>query len=228
MQFIQPSEPREDLYDLLARSEEPKAVMGLRESHKIEKLKRISAAARRLFTTQGYEGTTLREIAREARVALGTLGFYADDKRDLVLLMFNQDIPDLISAGSTRMQTASSDVDQLVNFFHPFYNRFAKEVLLYRTLLRDNLFQRQSMHAREFDRLRGEIIAIIKQTVQASAVRQSEDTIDLAARGLFFIYFAQVRWWISGDAPKAKAGLSELESLFRTHLTGIHGQPPSA
>ena len=67
------------------------AVSGLRprERNKLDKLRRIKAAARELFLEQGYDNATTREIARRADVGLGTLFSYASDKRDLLFLIYN-------------------------------------------------------------------------------------------------------------------------------------------
>ena len=64
--------------------------MSRRESNKADKQRRILRAARELFSARGYEGTSLRQIAERAGVALGTLALYADDKRDMALMIFNE------------------------------------------------------------------------------------------------------------------------------------------
>jgi AcrR family transcriptional regulator len=57
---------------------------GRRELNKIDKLRRITDAARLTFETRGYDDATIREIARRAKVALGTIFTYAADKRDFL------------------------------------------------------------------------------------------------------------------------------------------------
>ncbi|HWM87961.1 MAG TPA: TetR/AcrR family transcriptional regulator [Kofleriaceae bacterium] len=47
--------------------------MGLLEEHKAERRERIRAAARRLVAARGYEGLTMRDLARAARVSVPTL-----------------------------------------------------------------------------------------------------------------------------------------------------------
>src|SRR5579872_6734885 len=66
--------------------------LGLREQNKLEKRQRIREAARELFSKRGYDSATLRQIARRAHVGLGTLFNYAQDKRDLVFLVFNEEL----------------------------------------------------------------------------------------------------------------------------------------
>jgi len=47
--------------------------MGLLEEHKAERRERIRAAARRLVAERGYDGLTMRDLARAARVSVPTL-----------------------------------------------------------------------------------------------------------------------------------------------------------
>jgi len=51
----------------------PLAEAGLRQSQKEATRNRVILAARELFDTQGYQGTTIREIARHAGVSVGSV-----------------------------------------------------------------------------------------------------------------------------------------------------------
>ena len=66
--------------------------LNLRELNKADKQQRIQEAARYLFSTQGFDATSTREIAERARVGLATLFLYAADKRDLLFLAGNDDL----------------------------------------------------------------------------------------------------------------------------------------
>ncbi|MGA9083691.1 MAG: helix-turn-helix domain-containing protein, partial [Pseudolabrys sp.] len=63
---------------------------GLRARNKLDKLRRIKDAAQRLFIANGFDDTTMREIAVRAGVGLGTIFLYAKDKRDLLFLTINE------------------------------------------------------------------------------------------------------------------------------------------
>jgi AcrR family transcriptional regulator len=51
----------------------PAATTGARRSQKEATRKRVLAAARELFDSQGYQGTTIRDIARDAGVSVGSV-----------------------------------------------------------------------------------------------------------------------------------------------------------
>ncbi|WP_394762941.1 TetR/AcrR family transcriptional regulator [Phenylobacterium sp.] len=54
-------------------AEAPDATLGVRRTKKQATRNRVIDAARELFDTQGYQGTTIREIARHAGVSVGSV-----------------------------------------------------------------------------------------------------------------------------------------------------------
>ena len=52
-------------------------------------MRRILAAGEKLFSKQGFDGTTVQQIADEADVAVGTLFLYISDKSELLLRLFH-------------------------------------------------------------------------------------------------------------------------------------------
>ena len=71
-----------------------------RESNKLQKRRRILSAARAVFTESGYDGANIREIAKRAGVATGTIFLYAPDKRELLLWVISED---LVGSRKTRL-----------------------------------------------------------------------------------------------------------------------------
>jgi AcrR family transcriptional regulator len=55
------------------------------DGHKVERRRRILAAARRLIADRGYDGLTMRELARASRVSVPTLYSLFGGKRALLL-----------------------------------------------------------------------------------------------------------------------------------------------
>jgi AcrR family transcriptional regulator len=110
---------------------------GRRERNKLEKRQRIREATRELFSAQGFEATTVRQIAERAEVGLGTLFNYARDKRDLTFLLFNDDLSRLADdaiAGSARK---TGLFEQVMAVWEPHYRYLARDPVLCRILLRD-------------------------------------------------------------------------------------------
>jgi AcrR family transcriptional regulator len=97
------------------------AELGLRERGKRERLRRIKEAAHEAFRTQGYNGASTREIAKQADVSIGTLFVYAQDKRDLLFLVLNEDLDPLFRQALSGVLSDAPVLDQLVSLLRPIY-----------------------------------------------------------------------------------------------------------
>ncbi|MBV8923959.1 MAG: TetR/AcrR family transcriptional regulator [Bradyrhizobium sp.] len=213
-----------DLYRIRGQWRSGADEVGLRERNKLEKVERITSAARRQFANKGYDGTTLRDIAKEAHVALGTLGFYAENKRDLVLLIFNETMPPILEKSKKAGVYEGSLVEALSKFFRPAFTAYAEKPDLHRTVLRENVFHSRSPHAREFHRIRTETIGLVRDLIQqaraAGEIRPYID-VELGARTVFFLFFAVVRWWLAAERPEVELGLTEFRSMCALLLDGM-------
>ncbi len=71
---------------------------GRRAQNKEATRERIVTAALGLFGSKGFEAATIRQIARRARVAEGTVFNYFETKEDIALLFFEQEVDHAIAA----------------------------------------------------------------------------------------------------------------------------------
>jgi AcrR family transcriptional regulator len=108
----------------------------LRERSKRARRARILAAARTVFSEHGYETATTREIAERADVGRGTVFLYARDKRDLLLMIVNDDLDRLTEHPHVFDHTPPLE-DQVVAFFAPRYAFWGREPQLSRAALRE-------------------------------------------------------------------------------------------
>lgn len=198
--------------------------VGLREMKKLDKRQRIQAAARELFSKLGYEAATLRQIARRAHVGLGTLFNYADDKRDLIFLIMNEQLDTTAERASQAAAEARGIVDQLAAFFRVYYAELARELTLSRILLQELTFYSHGKQAAEFqnhrERLVGRIEDLVGAAQAAGQIRRDQDAA-LIARYVFFVYSAAIRWWIGRDNPDPDKGIAELRKLFELQMAGL-------
>ena len=94
-------------------------VLGLREQNKLDKLRRIKDAARELFITKGFDDTTTREIAQRASVGIGTLFIYADNKRDLLFLVANDELEQATMRAHASIRDDASLLQNLLDDLPP-------------------------------------------------------------------------------------------------------------
>jgi len=198
--------------------------LGLREQNKLEKRQRIREAARELFSKRGYDSATLRQIARRAHVGLGTLFNYAQDKRDLVFLIFNEELAAVTDEALRAAESHHSLLDQLMDIYEPHYEYFSKHPALSRILLKELTFYSEGKQAAAFQEIRGRLITGIEKAVRAAQLERrigSKEKAAIVARQIFFISSGAIRWWIASLSPDPGAGLAELRRLLELQLHGL-------
>jgi AcrR family transcriptional regulator len=204
---------------------------GLREQNKLDRCQRIRAAARDLFTKRGYDAATLRQIAKRAQVGLGTLFNYADDKRDLVFLIFNEELDALTGEALAKPRPDALLTDHLLSIFGCHYRRLGAMPVLSRILLQELTFYSAGKQALAFQRIRGRLIDGIEDVVRRAQLERrilvTEDP-GLIARHIFFVYSAAIRWWIAAPRPDPEQGLAELRRLLELQVSGLRPAPDAA
>ena len=207
------------------------ATIGLRERRKLEKRQRIRAAVRELFSRHGYETATLRQIARRAHVALGTLFNYAQDKRDLVFLIFNEKLSAVTDEALRNAHGEKRFLDQLMGVCRPHYRFFARDPVLSRILLRELTFYSEGKQAEEFHLIRGRLLSGIERLVRAaqrSGQIGSKEDVALIARHVFLVFAGALRWWIAAPRPNPSQGLADLKRLFELQIDGLNARTARA
>jgi AcrR family transcriptional regulator len=206
------------------RGASPARPGGLRERNRQDKLARIKAATRELFDELGYDRATTRAIAERAHVGLGTLFNYADDKRDLVFLIFNEELDRITDTAFASVDPNLPLAQQLAAVFGVFYREFAATPTLSRILLQELTFYSQGRLAADFQRSKRRTIGCIERLVasaqQAGRLRTDADA-GFIALSLFFLYSGAVRYWIAGDRPNPRKGVEELRRMLELHLRSL-------
>jgi AcrR family transcriptional regulator len=198
--------------------------LGLREQKKLETRDRIRAAAADLFTRHGYGAATMREIAQRAHVGLGTLFNYAEDKRDLVFLIFNEELNAVTDVALAAPRAGQPLVDQLIAVFRVHYRWLATKPALARILLQELTFYSSGKQAGTFLGIRKRLIdgieALVRAAQRGRRIRSSEDPA-VIARYIFFVYSASLRWWIAAPRPNPEKGVADLRRLLTLQADGL-------
>lgn len=128
-----PPNPAADIEEVLA------APLGLRERKKLKTRRAIRAAAFKRFAAQGYEGTTVDQIAADADVSPSTFFRYFPTKEDLVI---SDDYDPLMEAELHSRPAGESILESLLQaMVQPLRSVLAnerEELLLRMQLLREN------------------------------------------------------------------------------------------
>lgn len=90
--------------------------MSVRDTKKHEKRKRIEKAAIEVMAKQGYDRTTVSQIARAAGVADGTIYLYFENKDDLLLKTIDEITERFIKEGVEVLEATKSPMDRIKKF----------------------------------------------------------------------------------------------------------------
>jgi len=88
---------------------------GLREKQKADRDHRILKAATRLFREDGYDRTKIGAIAAKARVSIGTVYNYYQNKGDLLVAIVSMEVNEVLRAGAALIERPPADIAQAVN-----------------------------------------------------------------------------------------------------------------
>ena len=95
--------------------------LGRRERKKQETRQALEAAALRLFETQGYESTTVEEIAEAADVAVRTFFRYFQSKQDVLFGEVGRDLFGRLAAQLAKRPATESPVEAVGAAFREMY-----------------------------------------------------------------------------------------------------------
>ncbi|MEZ7198460.1 TetR/AcrR family transcriptional regulator [Pseudodesulfovibrio karagichevae] len=138
----------------------------LRGRRKAETRQRIQEAARRLISERGFEATTMRGLAREAGVGVGTIALHFRDKTSLLFSSFFDEI-DAISRRA--IDGAPKDLpfrEQCRHMLRTMYNYYGGNTLFLRSVVKEALFATGEWKAR-FDGQLVEMVGKVAGLVEA-------------------------------------------------------------
>ena len=173
----------------------------------------------------------MREIAKRAGVATGTLFLYAPDKRNLLLWILNDDLDDVTeSTFATIAQTHAHDglLEQLLFAFEARYRYWGADPDLSLHALQELIIARDlqatpASHLAYYQERRLVLQEHVAQLVRAQQrlgrVRSTEDP-EAIARLALAIYNSTIRTWLRSSDVDVVTGLAELRELLRLALDG--------
>ena len=198
--------------------------LGQRERNKLDKLRRIKDAARELFVAKGFDDTTTREIAIRAGVGIGTIFVYAQNKRDLLFLIANEELEKVTERAEASVQASASLMQNLLSVAGLHYAFFAQQPALSRLVLREMVFYETGAQAGRFQRTRERLITLFGHGVELALAQRaiaSPEPPHFVGWTIFAVFQVELRRWLSVDEPELGAGLKALERALRVVITGL-------
>ncbi|QQE73400.1 TetR/AcrR family transcriptional regulator [Brevibacillus composti] len=92
-----------------------------------EKYQAIIDAAVRVIARQGYHNAQVSRIAKEAKVADGTIYLYFENKDDILISLFNEKMGAFIEQGRGRLAEATSIEQKLYILVHAHLSQLSRD-----------------------------------------------------------------------------------------------------
>ena len=208
--------------NILVRPSGDEVPLGRRERSKLHKETAIREAARSLFKEQGYDGTTLREVAIRADVGFGTVNSYAGDKAGLLAMVFVEELkrlPPLFGTART-----GEPLDELVAGLGRLYDFWATIPNLASHVLRQMEFFSDNPHmdvivARRLE-AKQEVATWLRRLRSQGRVAKGAD-VEAASETLFAIYTSAVREWSATASSDPRQGRARLRMLLELPMLAL-------
>ncbi len=197
--------------------------LGLRERNKAKKLDSIKRAARKLFTTRGFDALTIRAVARAADVGFGTVSAYATDKTGLLAMLFLEDLEQFPPVFQD-VDPETPLIDQFMQAFGRMFSFWALHPELSRAVLPQLQMQNASPQIsailKRREAVRSEVSAWIEEGKRLKRIAQWVDS-NQATETLFALYISTIHEWLMSAPVEKEAGLARLRYLFELPIEAM-------
>lgn len=196
-----------------------------RQRQKAETRARILDAARRLFESNGFDGTTMRAVAADAGVALGTIFTHFADKGDLLISAL---LEDLAATDRRIAETlpASPIRSQISHMAAAGFGYWCSRPALSATLLREMYFiagPSAERRREETSRFVGFFRGLLEDARNRGELKDDLDCAAIA-EALYTFYTGRLIRAAGDDDFDLEEMLSDVEVFVDDLLTGI-GRP---
>lgn len=156
---------------------------------------RLVDVARRLFERAGYEGTTLRQVAEAAEVAVGTVFVHFQDKSALLAATLEQQIAPALDRPKASAASRSPR-ERIRALVVDLYRSYTRNPQLARVLVRESLFlegEGRSPSDRRLAEFRDTLIAICAEPGAVGKGRRPEAAAHAVLAAYFYCLFDGLR-----------------------------------
>lgn len=184
---------------------------------------RILDAALALFRQEGFDKTTMREVARRASVATGAAYYYYPSKEAIVMDFYRRASLEMQPKIESAMQGTSGLEARLKALIRVKLAHFASDRGVLRALLRSGADPAYplSPFSEETKEIRDADIARFRRMLDDCDVKTPRDLAPHLPKILWFFQMAIVYFWVIDDSPEQARTQSLLDLAARIVVTLI-------
>lgn len=182
--------------------------------------RRILHAALRLFQKQGFDETTMRDVAKEAGVALGAAYYYFDSKNAIVMAFYEQVQDELAPLVEKELSSKRGLNDRLQAVMEVKFRYLAPHRRLLAALSTHidpqhplSAFGERTRSIREKD------VASIRKALEGAKVRMTDDLKPYLPSVVWLYQMGLILFWVYDGSPQQ----NKTRQLFERSLAIVVG-----
>ena len=200
--------------------------MSKREEKKQNKKRAILNSAISLFNENGYEETSIAQIARKAGVGKGTVYSYFDNKKSIIKGFCEYELEKVHHQLIAQSNRDTSVLEQMLIIYMTEFQHITQNREFGRLYMRAALFPNESelktttdLDEKYFDLL----FPILEKGQERGELRKDLELLHITAQ-FYSLFIIIMSAWYSGRLP-SEAVKKTMEMLFKQALQGLSPQP---
>lgn len=196
--------------------------MSRRDAKKQRNKQAIVQAAISLFSTQGYEKTSIEQIARAAGVGKGTFYSYFQTKKDLIKGFCEYELEKIHLELVKRSNKDASILEQMLTIYMTEFHHVTQNREFGRLYMRESVFPNDSdvQDNRDTDDKYFQILfPILQRGQERGELRKDIDLLYMTAH-FYSLYIMSISAWYTGRISTDEVEPA-MEDLFRQVLEGL-------
>ena len=194
-------------------------IQGKRERNKIQCRERILATSRRMFTSGGYEETTIEEIAESAEISKATLYNYFPSKEILLVGIADAALEELRNLLETELREETDCLRKLRRILEELMLDTMRYLALTRRILALNVCPESPLHVTRVELL--EILSQLTEQAQKAGQLRRDLPLEELTDSFLQIYLMAAFGWEDLGSSTEEACRKRMDRAFDRLLLGI-------
>ena len=191
---------------------------GKRERNKIQCRERILATSRRLFTSGGYEETTIEEIAEASEISKATLYNYFPNKEILLVGIADAALEELRNLLETELREETDCLRKLRRILEELAQDAMRYLSLTRRILALNVCPESPLHVTRVELL--EILSDLTDQAQKAGQLRRDLPLEELTDGFLQVYLLAAFGWEDLENSTPEACRERVDRAFDRLLSG--------
>ncbi len=200
--------------------------MSVREEKKQKTKQAILDAAIALFSTNGFENTSIEELAKSAGVGKGTVYGYFQTKKEILYAFCEYELEQIHKELANRADPDAPILEQVLTIYMTEFNHVTQNKEFGRIFMRQTVFPNESDrqdHLEIEDKYFQLLFPILQKAQDRGELRRNIELLHITGH-FYGLYILIMSSWYTGRIPTEEVS-SALELIFQQALEGLQPHP---